>query len=56
MVKLYEICWFFFWLDFLGENHGFTWTDLDASKWLILHVPRRTSGSSSSVLACKSFS
>lgn len=43
-------------VDFLREEiHGFTRMDFDGSSWLSLHVPRSTSGSSSSVLACKFF-
>lgn len=41
--------------DCLGDSHGCTRTALDASRWLKRHVPRRTSGSSSCVLACKMF-
>lgn len=37
----------------LGDDHGFTKTDFEASRWLRRQVPRRYSGSSSGVLACK---
>ena len=35
-----------------GDNHGFSNTALEASRWFRRQVPRRYSGSSSDVLAC----
>lgn len=51
-VKLRNLCCKDVW-DFPGQNHDFSRTDLDASRWLSRHVPISSSGSSSSVLPCK---